>query len=72
MSEASAVEDGYTTVTTLLSAEFAGTHTPATVARCVRTARNAAAAVTGSAPLDLVERIARHQLRILTMVLDER
>lgn len=72
MSQTSAIEDGYSTVVILLSAEFAGRHVPATIVRCVTAARDAAAAVTGSAPPDLVERIARRHLHILTMVHDER
>jgi len=63
---------GYETVVARLTREFARDHPAATVARCVSAARHGAQDVTGSAPLDLVERIARKHLQVLAIVNAER
>jgi hypothetical protein len=55
-----------------LTAEFARDHPAATVARCVSAARHGAQDVTGSAPPELVERIARKHLQVLAIVAAER
>lgn len=55
-----------------LSAEFAGIHPYATVARCVDAARHGAQDVTGLATPDLVERVARQHLQVLAMAFAER
>lgn len=62
---------GYYEVGERLAKEFAGVHDAATVTRCVTAARHGAQDVTGSAPPDLVERIARKHLQVLAMVAAE-
>jgi hypothetical protein len=64
--------DRYEEIATMLRAEFAEIHSPATVSRCMSAARHGAEDLTGSAPLDLVERIAREHLRVLAVVASER
>jgi hypothetical protein len=63
---------GYHEAGERLALEFAGVHDTATVARCVAAARHGAQDVTGSAPPDLVERIARKHLHVLATVAAER
>ena len=55
-----------------LAEEFDGVHTADTVDRCVRAARYGAEEVTGAAPADLVERIARRHLEVLATVAAEK
>ncbi|MGI5166067.1 hypothetical protein ACQEU3_17075 [Spirillospora sp. CA-253888] len=55
-----------------LAEEFSGVHQPDTVTRCVAAARHGAEEVTGGAPADLVERIARKHLQVLAMVAAEK
>jgi hypothetical protein len=62
----------YEAITARLREEFAEIHSPAIVSRCVSAAQHGAEDVTGSAPLDLVERIARKHLEILAIVASER
>lgn len=63
---------GYREVSERLTREFTGVHEPATVSRCVAAARHGAQDVTGSAPPDLVERIARKHLQVLAIVAAEK
>jgi hypothetical protein len=63
---------GYEEVGDRLTEEFTGVHAAATVARCVAAARHGAEEVTGSAPPDLVERIARKHLQVLAIVAAEK
>ncbi len=63
---------GYEPVVARLTAEFAREHPAVTVARCVSAARHGAQDVTGSAPPELVERIARKHLQVLAIVAAER
>ena len=65
-------EPGYQEVGDRLTAEFAGVHPAETVERCVTAARDGAREVTGGAPPDLVERIARKHLQVLAMVAAEK
>jgi hypothetical protein len=62
----------YEGIAARLRAEFAEIHSPAIVSRCVNAAQHGAEDVTGSAPLDLVERIARKHLQVLAVVASER
>jgi hypothetical protein len=62
----------YEAITVRLREEFAEIHSPAIVSRCVSAAQHGAEDVTGSAPLDLVERIARKHLQVLAIVASER
>ncbi|WP_433330793.1 three-helix bundle dimerization domain-containing protein [Spirillospora sp. CA-294931] len=55
-----------------LNEEFSGVHPTDTVARCVAAARHGAQEVTGAAPDDLVERIARKHLQVLAIVAAEK
>lgn len=55
-----------------MSAEFGHLHSPGIVSRCVSAARYSAEDITGSAGLDLVERIARRHLQILAVIAAER
>jgi hypothetical protein len=64
--------DRYEEITTRLRTEFAEIHSPAIVARCMSAAQHGAQDLTGSAPLDLVERIARKHLQVLAVVASER
>lgn len=52
--------------------EFTGVHTAQDVTSCVAAAHHGAEEVTGAAPPDLVERIARRHLQVLAMVAAER
>lgn len=52
--------------------EFDGVHAADTVDRCVCAARYGAEEVTGAAPPELVERIARRHLEVLAMVAAEK
>ncbi|WP_030163375.1 hypothetical protein [Spirillospora albida] len=52
--------------------EFDGVHGADTVVRCVDAARHGAEEVTGGAPDDLVERIARRHLEVLATVAAEK
>ncbi|MBO2453621.1 hypothetical protein J4573_41485 [Actinomadura barringtoniae] len=63
---------GYEEIGERLTEEFSGVHSPETVERCVSAARHGAQEVTGSAPPDLVERIARKHLQVLAMVAAEK
>ncbi|MGI5119557.1 hypothetical protein ACQEU5_08470 [Marinactinospora thermotolerans] len=54
-----------------LRAEFADVHPETTVSRCVRAARSGLRDVTGKAPPDLVERIARQHLHVLAAAFAE-
>lgn len=63
---------GYREVGDRLTKEFSAVHDPATVSRCVAAARHGAQDVTGSAPPDLVERIARKHLQVLATVAAEK
>ncbi|ACZ00452.1 MULTISPECIES: hypothetical protein [Thermomonospora] len=63
---------GYREVGERLAKEFTGVHDAATVTRCVTAARHGAQDVTGSAPPDLVERIARKHLQVLAIVAAEK
>jgi hypothetical protein len=63
---------GYQEITDRLVAEFAGVHPVQTVSRCVAAAQYGALDVTGSAPTELVERIARKHLQVLALVAAER
>lgn len=63
---------GYREVGERLAKEFTGVHDAATVSRCVAAARHGAQDVTGSAPPDLVERIARKHLQVLALVAAEK
>jgi hypothetical protein len=63
---------GYREVGERLTKEFTGVHDSITVTRCVTAARHGAQDVTGSAPPDLVERIARKHLQVLAAVAAER
>lgn len=58
----------YTAIGERLIEEFEGVHRAETVDRCVSAARHGAEEVTGSAPPDLVERIARRHLEVLATV----
>jgi hypothetical protein len=62
----------YEALAARLRVEFAEIHSPAIVARCVNAAQHGAEDVTGSAPLELVERIARKHLQVLAVVASER
>ncbi|MEV4001198.1 hypothetical protein [Actinomadura sp. NPDC049753] len=55
-----------------LTEEFRDIHNADTVERCVAAARYGAEEVTGSAPSDLVERIARRHLEVLATVAAEK
>jgi hypothetical protein len=63
---------GYEPVVARLTAEFARHHSSETVYQCVSAARHGAQDVTGAAPPDLVERIARKHLQVLAIVAAER
>ena len=63
---------GFEEITDRLAAEFAGVHPAQTVSRCVAAAHHGALDVIGSAPTELVERIARKHLRVLAVVAAER
>lgn len=63
---------GYEEVGDRLAEEFAGVHSADTVVRCVTAARHGAQEVTGGAPPDLVERIARKHLQVLAIVAAEK
>lgn len=63
---------GYREVSERLTKEFSGVHDLATVSRCVAAARYGAQDVTGSAPPELVERIARKHLQVLATVAAEK
>ncbi|GLZ08188.1 hypothetical protein Acsp03_56540 [Actinomadura sp. NBRC 104412] len=63
---------GYEAVGDRLTEEFAAVHAAETVARCVAAARHGAQEVTGGAPPDLVERIARKHLQVLAIVAAEK
>jgi hypothetical protein len=63
---------GYQKIIKRLVAEFAGVHSMRTVSRCVAAAQYGALDVTGTAPTDLVERIARRHLEVLALVAAER
>ena len=58
----------YTAIGDRLTEEFDGVHAADTVDRCVAAARHGAEEVTGAAPADLVERIARRHLEVLATV----
>jgi hypothetical protein len=62
----------YEEITDRLVAEFAEVHPAQTVSRCVAAAQYGAFDVTGSAPTELVERIARKHLQVLALVAAER
>lgn len=62
----------YAVIGERLGEEFRGVHTAETVTRCVDAARHGAQEVTGAAPPDLVERIARRHLEVLAMVAAEK
>ncbi|SNR39280.1 hypothetical protein [Actinomadura mexicana] len=62
----------YTEIAERLTEEFHDVHGTDTVERCVAAARYGAEEVTGSAPPDLVERIARRHLEVLATVAAER
>ncbi|MFI0369436.1 hypothetical protein ACH35V_16275 [Actinomadura sp. 1N219] len=62
----------YTAIEERLVEEFEGVHGADTVDRCVSAARHGAEEVTGSAPADLVERIARRHLEVLATVAAEK
>jgi hypothetical protein len=63
---------GFEEITDRLGTEFAGVHSSGTVARCVAAAQHGALDVTGAAPADLVERIARRHLEVLALAAAER
>ena len=67
----SAAPTGYEEITDRLVTEFAGVHPAQMVSRCVSAARHGARDVTGSAPTDLVERIARKHLQVLALAAAE-
>lgn len=54
-----------------LASEFSSVHHTATVTRCVNAARHGAEDVTGNATPELVERIARQHLQVLSLALNE-
>lgn len=54
-----------------LASEFSSVHQTATVTRCVNAARHGAEDVTGNATPELVERIARQHLQVLSLALNE-
>jgi hypothetical protein len=62
----------YEAMAARLREEFAEIHSPAIVSRCVNAAQHGAEDLTGSATLDLVERIARKHLQVLAIVASER
>jgi hypothetical protein len=62
----------YAAIGERLTEEFGGVHGADTVARCVSAARYGAEEVTGAAPPDLVERIARRHLEVLATVAAEK
>ncbi|MFI0410339.1 hypothetical protein [Actinomadura sp. 3N508] len=62
----------YAAIGERLVEEFEGVHGAETVDRCVSAARHGAEEVTGSAPPDLVERIARRHLEVLATVAAEK
>ncbi|NKZ03079.1 hypothetical protein [Actinomadura latina] len=62
----------YAVIGERLSEEFDGVHGADTVDRCVSAARYGAEEVTGSAPPDFVERIARRHLEVLATVAAEK
>ncbi|TDC62529.1 hypothetical protein E1200_25420 [Actinomadura sp. GC306] len=62
----------YTDIGERLAEEFEGVHATDTVDRCVSAAWHGAEEVTGSAPSDLVERIARRHLEVLATVAAEK
>ncbi|GAA4297954.1 hypothetical protein BJY14_004367 [Actinomadura luteofluorescens] len=62
----------YTEIGERLTEEFHEVHSADTVERCVSAARYGAEEVTGSAPPDLVERIARRHLEVLATVAAEK
>ncbi|WUH99432.1 hypothetical protein OHR68_39055 [Spirillospora sp. NBC_00431] len=62
----------YAAIGERLVEEFEGVHPADTVDRCVSAARHGAEEVTGSAPPDLVERIARRHLEVLATVAAEK
>lgn len=64
--------EGYEPVIARLTTEFARQHSAETVCQCVCAARHGAEDVTGGAPPDLVERIARKHLQVLAIVAAER
>lgn len=57
----------YVDVVERLTVEFDGVHPAGTVSRCVAAARHGAEDVTGQAPPELVERIARKHLKVLAL-----
>ena len=63
---------GYEPIVARLTTEFAQEHPAGTIARCVSAARHGAEDLTGSAPLELVESIARKHLQVLTILAAER
>ncbi|WP_433465388.1 hypothetical protein ACQPZP_43505 [Spirillospora sp. CA-142024] len=62
----------YAAIGERLAEEFDGVHGADTVNRCVAAARYGAEEVTGDAPPDLVERIARRHLEVLATVAAEK
>ncbi|MFI0480567.1 hypothetical protein [Actinomadura sp. 9N215] len=62
----------YAAIGERLVEEFEGVHPADTVDRCVSAARHGAEEVTGAAPPDLVERIARRHLEVLATVAAEK
>ncbi|QXJ23072.1 hypothetical protein AGRA3207_004184 [Actinomadura graeca] len=62
----------YAAIGERLIEEFEGVHAAETVSRCVDAARYGAEEVTGSAPSDLVERIARRHLEVLATIVAEK
>jgi hypothetical protein len=62
----------YTAIGDRLAEEFEGVHPAETVDRCVSAAWHGAEEVTGAAPPDLVERIARRHLEVLATVAAEK
>ncbi|MBT2206925.1 MULTISPECIES: hypothetical protein [Actinomadura] len=62
----------YAVIGERLGEEFEGVHADETVARCVSAARYGAEEVTGAAPPELVERIARRHLEVLATVAAEK
>jgi hypothetical protein len=67
----SAYQSGFDEIADRLAAEFAEVHPAQTVSRCVAAAHHGAFEITGSAPVALVERIARKHLRVLAAVAAE-
>jgi hypothetical protein len=63
---------GYEEITDRLVTEFAGVHPAQIVSRCISAARCGAQDVTGSAPIDRVEWIARRHLQVLARAAAER